>query len=409
MNRVHLIVKHLSVLCLLISTQVLWADTTLDADIQNRVENLNSSVDIRYTAEVKNRINQYTVRQREASSTILGRVNIYFPLFEKVLRERQLPEDLKYLAVIESGLNPNALSKAGAAGLWQFMKPTARMQGLKVSKYIDERRDPVESTYAAADYLEYLYGKFDDWTLALAAYNCGPGNVRKAIRRSGGKTTYWEIQRYLPKETRKYIPKFIAMSYMLNYYYEHDLYPTMPKQELIHTLKAKIYDKVSLKKLSKEIGVDYATLKWLNAKYVRGYIPSSKKEAHTIILPHNAMYAMMDNYRMELTDLPQPAIVEVVEKKEEVRVLVPRTKVHVPHLNKTWYTFDEEKHLLKLEKRQRISGIGTYRYRVIGRKQSLKDIAAEEKVDIDDLLALNNYGPTQLPKLGDVIKVKALN
>lgn len=411
-NKVQILLQYLCILCLLISAQLSIANTkNSDSDIQNRVENLTSSVDIRYTAEVKKRIRQYTVRQRGTSSTILGRVSIYFPLFERVLRERNLPEDLKYLAVIESGLNPNALSKAGAAGLWQFMKPTARMQGLKVSRYIDERRDPVESTYAAADYLEHLYREFDDWTMALAAYNCGPGNVRKAIRRSGGKRSYWEIQRYLPKETRHYIPKFIAMSYMMNYYYEHDLYPDMPAEELVHTLSGKVYEKVSLKELSKELNVPYNTLKWLNAKYVRGYIPASKSGKYNITLPLEAMYAMMDTYKIELEHTPvESKVVEVPVKSEaKPKVLVKRDKIYVPHLHKTWYNFDDKKHEVKAMHNLSFTDLSNYTYRTIKRKESLVQIAKEEDVELEVLLALNNYSDNRLPKLGDVIKIKKIN
>ena len=171
-------------------------------EIADRIHSLGSSVEIQYSREVRNRINQYLSRQASMSEVLIGRSKIYFPTFEHILREKGLPTDLKYLSVVESGLKPDATSRSGAAGLWQFMRPTGRMMGLKISRTIDERRDVEKSTAAAADYLLKLYNQFDDWTLAIAAYNCGPCNMRKAIRRSGGNKSFWEIKKYLPKETR---------------------------------------------------------------------------------------------------------------------------------------------------------------------------------------------------------------
>jgi len=155
------------------------------ADIKDRLNNLSTVLDIEYTQEVGKRIREYTVSYRVSGEKILGKVDMYFPIFNQEIRRRGLPEELKYVAVVESHLNPNARSKSGAVGLWQFMKSTAKMQGLTINDVIDERKDPVKSTAAALDYLEYLHGKFGNWTLAIAAYNCGPGNVRKAIRSRG--------------------------------------------------------------------------------------------------------------------------------------------------------------------------------------------------------------------------------
>src|SRR5690606_27290948 len=148
------------------------------------------------------------------SEKLIGKIQIYQPLFEFLLKEKNLPQEFKFLPVIESGLRPGAISRVGAAGLWQFMQPTANVMGLRMNTYVDERRDPVKATEAALEYLQYLYNRYGDWTLVLAAYNCGEGNVNKAIRKAGGKRDYWKIQQFLPKETRDYIPKFIAVSYM---------------------------------------------------------------------------------------------------------------------------------------------------------------------------------------------------
>ena len=195
-----------------------YGNTTseLDVTIENRLMSLGSSVDAQYNSEVKKRIHQYTVRQKKTTEILIGRSSIYFNQFEDILREKGLPQDLKFLSVIESGLKPAATSRSGAAGLWQFMRPTGRMMGLKITRNIDERRDVEKSTAAAADYLLHLYERFDDWTLAIAAYNCGPGNMRKAIKKSGSRE-YLELMKYLPKQTQNYVAKFTAMIYIMHY------------------------------------------------------------------------------------------------------------------------------------------------------------------------------------------------
>ncbi len=277
---------------------------SIDRTIENRIFNLGSSVDVKYNAEVKRRIKQYTVKQRTMSEILLGRSSIYFPVFENIFQEKGLPLDLKYLSVVESGLRPKATSGSGAAGLWQFMRPTGRMMGLKINRTIDERRDIEKSTEAAAEYLLYLYKKFDDWTLAIAAYNCGPGNLRKAIRKSGGKRNFWAIKKYLPKETREYVPKFIAISYVMNYYYEHDLVPNAPHENLLNTSTAKVFEKISLQKLSKELGIELSILRTLNPSYIRNYIPKSEEGIYNLVLPTPKMRLVAQNYHV-LAALPE--------------------------------------------------------------------------------------------------------
>lgn len=295
--------------------------TEMDKKIENRILSLGFSVDARYNAEVKKRINQYINRQRKMSEILIGRSTIYFPTFEQVLRDKGLPQDLKYLSVVESGLRPAATSRIGAAGLWQFMRPTGRMMGLKINRTVDERRDIVKSTEAAADYLLKLYGQFDDWTLALAAYNCGPGNMRKAIRKSGGKRNFWEIKKYLPKETREYIPKLIAMTYVMNYYYDHDIMPTIPDENLINTSTAQVFEKIDLKTLSKELELDLSTLRTLNPSFIRNYIPKSEDGKYQLVLPTPEMRIVAAKYHV-LAALP------LLESRDEevVEVDSPETR-----------------------------------------------------------------------------------
>ena len=190
-----------------------------------RLQRLPNVIEMPYNDVVRKFIDRYTGRLRRTVSIILGASNFYTPIFEEALEAYQVPLELKYLPVIESALNPNAVSRAGAVGLWQFMITTGKQYGLEVTSLIDERRDPIKSSYAAARYLKDLYGIFGDWTLVIAAYNCGPNNVRKAISRAGEVKDYWQIYPYLPAETRGYVPAFIAANYVMNYYCEHNICP----------------------------------------------------------------------------------------------------------------------------------------------------------------------------------------
>lgn len=190
--------------------------------IADRLRCLEKNMPLHYNDKIHAFINYFTIRDREYTKMVLRRKNLYFPLFEKYLAKYNLPDELKYLSIIESGLNPRAVSRARAVGLWQFMSATGKFYGLSNDRFIDERMDPELSTDAACRYLRDLYGMFKDWELALAAYNTGPGNVKRAIRRSGYKKTFWDIYPFLPRETRAYVPQFVAMIYTMSYLDEHN-------------------------------------------------------------------------------------------------------------------------------------------------------------------------------------------
>jgi len=214
------------------------------------------------------------MRKRDQMEVMLGLKEYYFPMFEEIFDLYGLPFELKYLAVIESALNPRARSRVGATGIWQFMLATGRMYKLQVNTFVDERRDPVASTHAAAKFLKDLYGIYNDWVLALAAYNCGPGNVNKAIRRSGGKTSYWEIYPYLPRETRGYVPLYIGATYAMNYYKEHNLTPryidVLPVSDTVMVRK-----NVNLAQISEVLGIPLQQLRDYNPQYSREIIPGN--------------------------------------------------------------------------------------------------------------------------------------
>ena len=192
--------------------------------VADRLSCLETDIELNFNSRVRGFIEYFAVRNREYTQEMINRKNLYFPTFEKYLKKYGLPDELKYLSIVESGLDPSATSRVGAAGLWQFMPATGRLYKLDQDWYIDERRDPEKATEAACKYLKFLYDYFDDWELALAAYNSGPGNVRKAIRRSGYKKKFWEVYRYLKRETRSYVPQFVAVMYVLNYADEHNFH-----------------------------------------------------------------------------------------------------------------------------------------------------------------------------------------
>jgi len=262
----------------------------------DRLSKINSVIQLPYNSVIRNHIHVYTIRQREKFCAVLGLVDYYFPLFEDIFDSYGLPDELKYLAVIESALNANAVSRAGATGLWQFMASTGRLYGLTMNSVIDERRDPAKSTDAAARYLRDLHKIYDDWVLALAAYNCGPGNVNKAITRSGNKKDYWEIYSRLPRETRGYIPQYIAAVYAINYYKEHDLSP-LPINFPIAVDTIMVNKDIHLTQISEIIGIPLGELKALNPQYRTGLIPASSKPL-ALTLPLTHLSDFIDSHDM---------------------------------------------------------------------------------------------------------------
>lgn len=261
---------------------------------ENRLAKLDavSPFDLQYHNEVKGYIELYAMRKRGLVSKMLGLSQIYYPVFEQVLDKYNLPLELKHLAVIESALNPNARSRAGAVGLWQFMYPTAKLQGLNINSYVDERSDPYKATVAAAEYLQFLYKMFNDWQMVLAAYNAGPGSINKAIRRSGGKKTYWEIRPYLPKETQAYVPAFIAANYVMNYYAEHNIVPSVPKKSYFELDTMIIREPVTFEQLAAILEVDVEEIQYYNPSYKKNVIPSG---GHVLTMPKQTIGKFINN------------------------------------------------------------------------------------------------------------------
>lgn len=251
--------------------------------VADRLSCLETDMPLTFNERVFSFVDYFTIRNREYTRMVIRRKDVFFPLFEKYLKKYGIPEDLKYLSIVESGLNPEARSRVGAVGLWQFMPSTGRMYGLGQDWYIDERMNPEKSTEAACKYLKQLYNMFDDWELALAAYNTGPGNVRKAIRRSGYKKDFWSIYRYLPRETRGYVPQFVAVLYTLNHLEEHNLLDEIPEyRPAADTLLVSQF--VSLKALAEQINVCEEDLQLLNPELRRGAVPANAKN-YPLLVP----------------------------------------------------------------------------------------------------------------------------
>lgn len=259
----------------------------------DRLSRIPSIIEMPYNDVVQKFIDRYSGRLRHSVSYMLGASNFYMPIFEEALEAYELPLELRYMPVIESALNPTAVSRAGATGLWQFMLPTGKRYGLNVNSLVDERRDPIKSSYAAAQYLSDLYKVFGDWTLVIAAYNCGPEQVNKAIRRSNGERDYWKIYPYLPKETRGYVPAFIAANYIMTYYCDHNICP-MKTRLPAKTDTLMLSKNVHLEQIAAVCGVSIDELRALNPTYRRDVIPGAT-ELSCLRLPQTEVGKFIDN------------------------------------------------------------------------------------------------------------------
>ncbi|MCF0196837.1 MAG: transglycosylase SLT domain-containing protein [Bacteroidaceae bacterium] len=286
----------------------------------SRLRRLPNVIPMTYNAVVQKYIDLYSGRLRQTVAVMLGAGNFYNPIFEEALESYQVPLELKYLPIIESALNPGATSRVGAAGLWQFMIGTGKQYGLEVTSLIDERRDPIKASYAAARYLRDLYAIFGDWTLVIASYNCGPGNVSKAIKRAGGATDYWAIYSYLPRETQGYVPAFIAANYIMNYYCDHNICPintSLPQG----TDTLMLNRNIRMEHIAANCSISIDELKALNPQYRTTLIPG---DSHQCIL---RMPAEKVGTFLEMQDSIYAAqVAEEAQQRPVVEVAVAETK-----------------------------------------------------------------------------------
>lgn len=364
-----------------------------------RLLNMPSLVDIKVTRKVKEQIKRYTEMHPSTTCKLLGRTNVYFPLILDKLIESDMPVDLANVVIIESSVRPNAISKVGATGMWQFMKGTAKENGLVVNSYVDERRDPSLATDAAIKYMKKLYKRFGDWSLVIAAYNCGPGRVSKAIRQANS-TSYWDLERYLPKETRNYIPKFIATTYLMNYHHLHDIQASQHTFGLHGTASTKVYSKVNFSVISNITGLKKEMIKNLNPAYIKNIIPSNTN-GHKILLPQEECITLINH--MNLIDYSGPYIKNAPKEARAEVVLSFLPTVQIKNNNPASSPI-EVKGLLATE-----AIMESYEYYIIKRRESLYTLSQKRTdLDLTEIIALNDLDLNNPPLPGTKIKLKKL-
>ena len=368
--------------------------TILDAEVENksvgevseetyikRLAAIPSVIEMPYNQVVRKHIERYVYRSRTLVEEMLGMSLYYMPIFEQALEKEGLPLELKYLPIVESALDPNAVSRVGAAGLWQFMVGTGKGLGLEVNSLVDERRDPYRSSAMAAKYLKNLYQIYNDWSLAIAAYNCGPGNVNKALHRNGGSGDFWDIYEYLPRETRGYVPAFIAANYAMTYYKQHNISPTLARKPLI-TDTVTVNRRIHFAQIAQVLNMPIEAIRTFNPQYRADVIPGDN-HPYTLVLPSQQVYSFIlsqdsiDNYRDDLY-----AHREVVEPGGQVS------------------TAEEY-----LSGRTASGEVRTIDHKV-GRGETLSTIAAKYDMTADELMTMNNMSNERVRR-GDNLKVKA--
>ena len=366
----------------------------LDAEVENkshgevseetyirRLAAIPSVIEMPYNQVVRKHIERYVYRSRTLVEEMLGMSLYYMPIFEQALEKEGLPLELKYLPIVESALDPNAVSRVGAAGLWQFMIGTGKGLGLEVNSLVDERRDPYRSSAMAAKYLKNLYQIYNDWSLAIAAYNCGPGNVNKALHRNGGSGDFWDIYEYLPRETRGYVPAFIAANYAMTYYKQHNISPSLASKPLI-TDTVSVNRRIHFAQIAEVLNIPIEEIRTFNPQYRADVIPGDN-HPYTLVLPSQQVYSFImsedsiDNYREDLY-----AHREVVEPGGQVS------------------TADEY-----ISGRSANGEIRTITHKV-ARGETASSIASKYDMTTDELMAMNNMSSERVRR-GDHLKVKA--
>lgn len=291
---------------------------------KRRLDSLQSKIPLTYNEHVQDFIDLYVVKRKEQIGRMLGLSEYYFPIFEKALSESGVPDEIKYLAVIESALNPHAVSRVGATGPWQFMYTTAKGYGLTIDNYVDERKDPAAASYAAAAYLKRAHDQFDDWLLAIAAYNCGMGAVSRAVERAGGAPDFWAVRQFLPIETRNYVPAFIATTYVMNYYDKHEISPLMADFSVI-TDVVDVTKTISIERIAKAANLNVKELNTLNPSYKKRIINGSENSPKRLVIPavnndvYASLYDVLNNSPAYIEHDEESAVVAVSTRGKTVK------------------------------------------------------------------------------------------
>lgn len=372
-----------------------------------RLQRIPSVMEMPYNDVVRKFIDRYAVRLRASVSYMLGAANFYMPIFEEALEMYNLPLELKYLPVIESALSPTATSRVGAAGLWQFMLATGKQYGLEVNSLVDERRDPIKSTYAAARYLRDLYKIYDDWNLVIAAYNYGPQNINKAIHRAGGVKDYWAIYKYLPRETQGYVPAFIAANYIMTYYCEHNICP-MRTQIPAKSDTIVVNRDVHFKQIAAVTGIRIEELRSLNPQYRRDIVNGSTQPS-VIRLPQTYVNAFLDRedsiYNYEAaTLLTKRTVVEVTadDVKEDV---VARSQTVAPRTHQATQGRTRAVSQSRSRRGGKTASRGRSQSVTVKSGQTLSQIAKKNNTTVEKLKRLNGIKGNNI-RAGKKLKVK---
>jgi membrane-bound lytic murein transglycosylase D len=354
--------------------------------------NLESPMELTYNKEVKAYIELYAVRKRKLTAKFLGLSELYFPMFEEALANYNIPLEMKYLAIVESALNPEAGSKAGAKGLWQFMYGTGKVYGLKVTSLVDDRFDPYKSTIAACEHFQDLYAIYGDWSLVLAAYNSGAGNVNRAIRRAGGTKNYWAIWPFLPQETRGYVPAFIAVNYVMNYAPEHNIYPMRPGMFFYNIDTVTVSEVLAFDQLNEKLGIPMEQLEFLNPQFKLGIIPATKEKTYSLRLPRQYVPNYLNNETELYTYKTRNGVekeklvaevkkatdrsVHVVKKGENLGLIANKYKVNVNQI-KAWNNM--KSNTIFPGQKLVVYGVGSENYTVSSSKETIVRSSEQSK------------------------------
>lgn len=368
----------------------------------DRLKRLPTIIEMPYNEVVQKFIDRYSGKLRRSVSFMLGASNFYMPIFEEALEAYNLPLELKYLPVIESALNPKAVSRVGATGLWQFMLATGKRYGLEVNSLVDERRDPVKASYAAAHYLSDLYKIFDDWGLVIAAYNCGPSKVNQAIHRAKGSADYWNIYPYLPKETRGYVPAFIAANYIMNYYCEHNICP-MVTELPAKTDTVVVNRDLHLEQIAQVLNINIEHLRNLNPEYRRDIVNGLNKPK-TVRLPESLVGAFIDNedsiYNFKTDELLlKRDVVDVKEDTPSVGRNHSYSRSRSSYSSRSRSSYSRKSKKSKKKKTTRSKSV------TIKNGDTLSEIAARNHTTVKKLRKLNGISGNTI-RAGKKIKVK---
>lgn len=385
-----------------------------DATYISRLKTIPSGIELPFNQVVKSYIERYTHRERTLVAEMLGMSPYYMPIFEQALEKRGMPLELKYIPVIESALDPNAVSPVGASGLWQFMLETARNQGLEVNSLVDERRDPYRSSDAAADYFKKLYDIYGDWSLAIAAYNCGPGNVNKALLRAGdgsAKPDFWEIYNYLPRETRGYVPAFIAATYVMHYYKEHNISPSLAtKPLLIDTVK--VNQRLNFAQISKVLNIPIDEIRILNPQYRHDVIPGDARP-YTLALPSQQVYSFIlvedsiNSYRPDLyatRDVRDPGTPNDAPTANNYGYSAPTMQAPAQPATQATAAQPATQAVAAQPAATPATDAAATKYYKVKRGEDIESVASSFGISVDQLMTLNSLTRRHVSR-GQVLKV----